>query len=1294
MPIKEIIRNAKSNNAKKNNDILIDFDNDNIENSSFIKKSVISRKINTRKLASSDVITDDFTAEIDIVSDGAEEESEEEENNSYGFDNEETDDNIIDLSEEDNEIINVVQKRVITKNQPIQFNKNQPVKINKIQPAIVQRNLKNSETDSESTPKGNGSPKQRFLNFLRDHKNDNTNKNKSEKKDWTNTAFGDPWGTFCIDDAEYAEYLELYKDVVGKMDLHMTERPKRVGPLTIDIDFKLESKDRKYNIDDIEYIITKITSKLNKYFKLAEHKLNAFVFEKVAPTFEPKKRIYKDGFHMMYPFIPMDNIMRRLIIEECQSEVEFEQGFEHLSLLNELEDVFDKSIIETNGWMMYGSRKHDAKMYSLTKVYTSKLKTEKTRKYSDQELVEILSVRQYADKDCVEPRFESMPAATKTLYKKLEQQNDKKLKAKKVKKVDINDLIADDEENNKTHINAYIESENDDEGETDSESSDNNGAKKLKITKSELELVHKLVDLLSMRRCENYSDWIQLGWTLHNIDKKLLNLFMTFSKKSKTKYEPGCCEKLWRDAKDDGLTMGTLHWWAKQDDPEGYNDIMRNELKKILEQAESGTHYDIACVVHALYNNNYKCSSIKHGIWYEFQGHRWVQIDGAYTLSIKISEELTKEFMQLSSVYLQEGSTQEKIEKDWACKKNEMCSKIIANLKKSGFKDSILKECANLFYDKSFEEKLDANRDLIGFNNGVFDLKKGFFRSGAPDDNISFTTGYCYKQYKETDPEVAEINKYFGQVQRDEEMRNYILTLISSYLDGYARDQKFVLWTGTGCHARDEKIRMYDGSVRKVQNINLGDKIMGDDGHSRTVETLFRGAQSMYKITHKNSIKENMSYTVNENHRLALKSVFGSSIKFDEEFGMWLLEWDEYVEAEMIPIKRGKYFSEKEACELYQADLTINPDIIRLNDIIPVTVGDWLKLDTHIQSHFKAIHVDIVLNEGEKNGKKYTRRDVQNEVLSDIVVEGVGKNKFFGFELDGNKRYVLADGTVTFNSNGKSKTVELIQYAFGEYFDILPNTVLTKKRGASSGATPELADKRGKRFVVLQEPEGDDKINVGYMKELTGGDWIHARPLYKDPFKYQPQFKLLLTCNKLPHIPSTDGGTWRRLRVTPWETEFVDGVPTKPNQYRKDVNLTDKLEKCKRAFMWLLLAKYYPKYRSDGLQEPKKVTQYTNKYKEDSDTYFDFLSNNYEFTKDNNDKEDLATMFEIFKTWHAENHGKAPKKKEFINYLLTKDYIQTANDKNMRGIKLKLDDDDDKNKEKDKMKFNDSLFDV
>lgn len=43
-----------------------------------------------------------------------------------------------------------------------------------------------------------------------------------------------------------------------------------------------------------------------------------------------------------------------------------------------------------------------------------------------------------------------------------------------------------------------------------------------------------------------------------------------------------------------------------------------------------------------------------------------------------------------------------------------------------------MKECQEVFYDKSFREKLDTNPTLFPFNNGVYDLNLNLFRPGRP----------------------------------------------------------------------------------------------------------------------------------------------------------------------------------------------------------------------------------------------------------------------------------------------------------------------------------------------------------------------------------------------------------------------------------------------------------------------------------------------------------------------------------------------------------------------------------
>lgn len=72
---------------------------------------------------------------------------------------------------------------------------------------------------------------------------------------------------------------------------------------------------------------------------------------------------------------------------------------------------------------------------------------------------------------------------------------------------------------------------------------------------------------------------------------------------------------------------------------------------------------------------------------------------------------------------------------------------------------------------------------------------------------------------------------------------------------------------GSGkCHGRDTPILMYDGTIRMVQHVRVGDELMGPDGKSRKVTSIARGREMMYEI-----IPEYGEYwTCNASHVLTL----------------------------------------------------------------------------------------------------------------------------------------------------------------------------------------------------------------------------------------------------------------------------------------------------------------------------------------------------------------------------------------------------------------------------------------
>ena len=86
--------------------------------------------------------------------------------------------------------------------------------------------------------------------------------------------------------------------------------------------------------------------------------------------------------------------------------------------------------------------------------------------------------------------------------------------------------------------------------------------------------------------------------------------------------------------------------------------------------------------------------------------------------------------------------------------------------------------------------------------------------------------------------------------------------------DGGIADFRYVaIESATGCHAKGTRVLMYDGSLKNVEDIIEGDLLMGDDSLPRTVLSLVRGRETMYRITS----KQGDTFEVNANHILSLK---------------------------------------------------------------------------------------------------------------------------------------------------------------------------------------------------------------------------------------------------------------------------------------------------------------------------------------------------------------------------------------------------------------------------------------
>jgi putative DNA primase/helicase len=123
--------------------------------------------------------------------------------------------------------------------------------------------------------------------------------------------------------------------------------------------------------------------------------------------------------------------------------------------------------------------------------------------------------------------------------------------------------------------------------------------------------------------------------------------------------------------------------------------------------------------------------------------------------------------------------------------------------------------------------------------------------------------------------------------------------------------------------------------------------------------------------------------------------------------------------------------------------------------------------------------------------------------------------------------------------NGKSLFIRIMQKLLGDYVIQLQPTVLMESHFASNGPTPELAKLPGKRMLCVPEVGQKHEMNQVLVKQLTGGDKISARALYKDVFEFDPNFKIWMTGNSKPIASAEDDAIWRRIHLIPFDRQFV-----------------------------------------------------------------------------------------------------------------------------------------------------------
>lgn len=168
------------------------------------------------------------------------------------------------------------------------------------------------------------------------------------------------------------------------------------------------------------------------------------------------------------------------------------------------------------------------------------------------------------------------------------------------------------------------------------------------------------------------------------------------------------------------------------------------------------------------------------------------------------------------------------------------------------------------------------------------------------------------------------------------------------------------------CLAPETPILMWDGSIKRADQVEWGDELIGDDGDKRTVQVVCSGEDEMYEISQKNG----ETYTVNSNHYLTLKYPEQKEISWvkpdrHNPNGYWMMTLIDNETFEINDILYPVYSNKDETFKEISDIKKKIKDVV--SDVFDIKVKDYLKLNPSVINRLRGIKLDKSISwEGKK----------------------------------------------------------------------------------------------------------------------------------------------------------------------------------------------------------------------------------------------------------------------------------------------------------------------------------------
>lgn len=666
-------------------------------------------------------------------------------------------------------------------------------------------------------------------------------------------GMGSVKGKWLIPDEAYGEYLDHLHDYLFKKQgrpINLVEQPRldAAKPILIDLDFKFSrdsSLTHQFNKQHIRNFISKVSEGLSTFFDTSVYEqIRFFVSLRPQGYEDVKNKVIKDGIHIQCPDMCLTNDKQKVLRSWLLEQKAIQTCFDGVNFVNSVEDIYDESMVRKQGWFFYGESKPSISPYKLETVLAynpdaTNLDEQDPGQFTSRELMELLSVRYNVSEDDNDIREEKRADFDKLLnFKPAPPAAQGQARAPPSRSTTPSRQAAQAASGGgAASSNVYIPEAYDQE---------------------EVELAKRLtLECLSVERADSYKTWMETGWCLYNIDAsdEMFDTWVEFSKKS-AKSTGTDWDKLRRDwmrgfsrntvgAK---LTIKSLHYWARDDNPENYKKLVEEDHIRYAQYRVDDTHYHVAKLLRRMYKGRF-CASVeqRRTEWFVFDEriHSWRHTNQGIELREKLSTEVADLIMQArmrlkkkgwdehcaqNNLTAENATPDEDWYKKWSMsvdgERFQILVKVERNLYKTEYKQSVMREAVEMFYEEDFQNKMNTNPYLMACKNGVLDLRnevkdesgrtkiRVVFRPGKPDDYISLLAGRNfpdsealeYHPYDPEDEKQKDLMEFLGKIFPDAALRSYFIRLMSSCLEGMNREQCYYTFIGVGGNGKSKVV--------------------------------------------------------------------------------------------------------------------------------------------------------------------------------------------------------------------------------------------------------------------------------------------------------------------------------------------------------------------------------------------------------------------------------------------------------------------------------------------------------